>query len=335
MRRAPQRTKQWALAAATLAAGAAGAPLLDAPGLSETRVFDFTYEVRVTPPAGARKVRIWIPVPPSNNAQTIADLDIQSPMPHRLTRDAVHGNRYAYFEAEAPDLPAAIPIAMTFTATRREDAGEADGARSLSATERTLFLRDDALAPARGPAIESLRDKVIGRARGTPEAAKAAYDHTLAHMTYDKSGTGWGRGDLSYACDVGRGNCTDYHALFISLMRASNIPARFQIGFPLPAARGAGEIGGYHCWAHYWDDARGWIPVDISEADKAPDLAGYYFGRLGTNRVLFTTGRDLTLVPPQDGPPLNFLIYPYVEADGKPLTDGVARAFRFRDRSPQ
>jgi len=30
-------------------------------------------------------------------------------------------------------------------------------------------------------------------------------------------------------------------------------------------------------------------------------------------------GRDLVLKPRQQGEPLNFLIYPYVEVDGKPL----------------
>ena len=30
-------------------------------------------------------------------------------------------------------------------------------------------------------------------------------------------------------------------------------------------------------------------------------------------------GRDLVLTPRQSGGPLNFLIYPYVEVDGKPL----------------
>ena len=30
-----------------------------------------------------------------------------------------------------------------------------------------------------------------------------------------------------------------------------------------------------------------------------------------------TTGRDLRLQPPQQGDPLNFFVYPYVEIDGK------------------
>ena len=32
-----------------------------------------------------------------------------------------------------------------------------------------------------------------------------------------------------------------------------------------------------------------------------------------------STGRDVGLVPKQGGDPINFLLYPYAEADGEPL----------------
>jgi hypothetical protein len=35
------------------------------------------------------------------------------------------------------------------------------------------------------------------------------------------------------------------------------------------------------------------------------------------NRVQFSIGRDLRLNPPQDGKPLNYFDYPYVEVDGQ------------------
>jgi hypothetical protein len=49
--------------------------------------------------------------------------------------------------------------------------------------------------------------------------------------------------------------------------------------------------------------------------------------------VQFSVGRDVTLAPPQAGPPLNYFIYPYVEVDGKPFTQ-VSRKFSFRDVAP-
>jgi transglutaminase-like putative cysteine protease len=167
-------------------------------------------------------------------------------------------------------------------------------------------------------------------------AARVLYDLVNGHMRYNKDGSGWGRGDAVWACENGRGNCTDFHSLFIALARAQSIPARFEIGFALP--EGSGEVAGYHCWAKFKPakaeprQGRGWVSVDISEGSNHPERKDYCFGNLSADRVAFSTGRDLTLVPRQDGPPLNFFVYPHVEVDGKPYPDEkVRRNFRCDD----
>jgi len=149
-------------------------------------------------------------------------------------------------------------------------------------------------------------------------------------MVYGKTGQGWGRGDIYYACDARRGNGTDFHAVFIGYCRAQGIPARFSTGLPLPAQRGQGEIRGDHCWAEFFTKETGWVPVDASEAAKDPSKRGYFFGAHDENRVEFTRGRDLVLTPKQAGPPLNYFVYPYAEADGQPL-DNVERMYTFED----
>jgi hypothetical protein len=97
-----------------------------------------------------------------------------------------------------------------------------------------------------------------------------------------------------YACDAKKGNCTDFHSLFIAMARSQGIPARFEIGFPLPADKQSSEIAGYHCWSDFYVDGKGWIPVDISEAWKHQEKRDYFFGAHDVNRVQFNTGRDLT-----------------------------------------
>ena len=178
--------------------------------------------------------------------------------------------------------------------------------------------------------IKSLSQEVTGNQVGTVAKAKAAYDYLFTTMRYDKTGTGWGRGDALWACDSKHGNCTDFHSPFIGMLRADNIPARFDIGFPVPENKDKGDISGYHCWAEFYASKIGWIPVDISEAWKAKEKKGYFFGSLDANRVKFSTGRDITLSPKQDGPPLNYFVYPYVEVDGKPY-EGVSKQFSFEE----
>ena len=79
-----------------------------------------------------------------------------------------------------------------------------------------------------------------------------------------------------------------------------------------------------------WVDGVGWAPVDSSEASKHPDKLDYYYGNLDENRIYFSRGRDITLSPPQEAGPVNYLIYPYVEVDGE-VHDGVEKTFAFRD----
>ena len=133
----------------------------------------------------------------------------------------------------------------------------------------------------------------------------------LVESQNKKESYAYGNGNAIYACDIGVGNCTDYHSYFMSLSRTMDIPARFHMGFNVPKSGIEGKIGGYHCWADYYVDGEGWYPVDISEADKDPEKAAYYFGTLNKDRVEFTTGRDLELKNYDKH--VNFFIYPLVE----------------------
>jgi transglutaminase-like putative cysteine protease len=111
------------------------------------------------------------------------------------------------------------------------------------------------------------------------------------------------------------------------------LPARFEIGFSIPTDQTAGQIAGYHCWAWFYLNERGWVPVDISEADKHPEQKEYYFGNLTADRVMFSVGRDLELVPTSANEPLNFFIYPYIEVGGRLLpNENVELQFWFEDK---
>ena len=51
---------------------------------------------------------------------------------------------------------------------------------------------------------------------------------------------------------------------------------------------------------------------------------------MDANRVQVSTGRDITLSPKQDGPALNYFVYPYVEVDGKPY-EKLEKQFSFEE----
>jgi len=157
---------------------------------------------------------------------------------------------------------------------------------------------------------------------GTPLGkARAIYDYVIDTMEYKKSGTGWGNGDTYWACSERYGNCTDFHALFISLARAEGIPARFEIGFPIPEDKPAGKVGGYHCWVELYIEGTGWFPIDASEAWKHPENKDLLFGTQPADRIKFTEGRDLELGEGHVTGPLNYFVYPHLEIDGAKSKD--------------
>lgn len=301
---------------------------------AKQRKFVFNYDVQVTGLSGGDRVRCWLPIPSSNEDQLVRIARLESP-PHARTTigtEPKYGNGILYIEATAQD---SSPLATqaSYQVTRFEVRADAKS-DSVSRQEMEQFLLPDLKVPVGGKSLSLLEGKTLPSDQ--LRLGRLLYDAVNAYMTYSKQGTGWGQGDSEWACDSRYGNCSDFHSLFISMARANQMPAKFEMGFPLPSERGSGEIPGYHCWAKFKPVGRGWIPVDISEANKVkekdPGMVEYYFGNLTENRVAFTVGRDLKLVPPQDGPPLNFLVYPYVEVNGKPYPgDKVERKFTYRD----
>jgi hypothetical protein len=298
-----------------------------------TRHFTFHYTFTVKNIPAEEKVRIWIPAAHSDNFQDVKVLSVTGDLPLKKTHESTFGNEMYYAEASKAKQEE-LHFEVVYDVVRREHItlgiySPHLEAASLTEKERRQYLAPDALVPVTGVPAE-LAAKVAESKNTSLDKARAIYDYVFTTMSYDKTGTGWGRGDVLYACQAKKGNCTDFHSLFIAMARSQEIPARFEIGFPLPLDKHSAEIAGYHCWADFFDPAHGWIPIDISEAWKHPEKRDYFFGAHDANRVQFTMGRDLELSPKQAGKPLNYFVYPYVEVDGKEYSN-VATAFSFAD----
>ncbi|HEY2324182.1 MAG TPA: transglutaminase domain-containing protein [Thermoanaerobaculia bacterium] len=280
----------------------------------QPKSIDATYVATIgSIPDGVQKLTVWIPLPVSRGAQTVSDVKIESPYKWVRHVDKDFGNHYATTTIKNPKA-GDLTVKVHFTATRREETMDHPFETSATKGDIHRALEANKLVTL-SPRVRELADTITEGKTTRIEQAKAIYDYLVTNMTYDKVAPGWGHGDTERACDVKKGNCTDFHSLFISLARAKGIPARFVIGFPLTAADG--QVKGYHCWAEFYVKGRGWIPVDASDGSKQTDVKArnYLFGNLDPARVQFTVGRDLQLSP-RTNEPLNFFIYPHAEANG-------------------
>jgi transglutaminase-like putative cysteine protease len=305
---------------------------------AESRKFKVTYVAHVKDvPAGTKTLRLWFPVPQDTVLQTISDVSFEGAAP-KVGTEPKFGNKIAYVEIADPKPN--VDVTMRFTGVRKElvtdlsklgkDAPETDASTSAFMGEENVTIIDDQVR-------KTAAEVTAGKAT-TLEKARAIYDYVLGKMTYDKVAPGWGQGDTKRAFEVCKGNCTDFHAMFMSLSRAAGIPAGFEIGLYLPYQRDKKDekLGGYHCWSFFRIPGTTWVPVDISEAGRLksddPAKAEYFFGSHTSNRVTLSVGREIVLEPAQAGKPLNFFLNPYAEADGKPVA--TSKDWSFEDVAP-
>jgi transglutaminase-like putative cysteine protease len=298
--------------------GALTTSAADKPGIVEgSDQFEFVYRVKLPEIKG--EARLWIPLAKTDVFQTVTQEEINIPIKWEKIRDRDYGNDICVLHPQLAD--SGKTIELRYLVVRKEK-----GAYSANGEDPARFLHPEKLVPV-NETFKTIAEQATAGKKDDLERAKALYDHVLGRMRYDKSGTGWGRGDAVYACDARTGNCTDFHAYFIALARSAGIPGRFAIGATIPADRNEGAIEGYHCWAEFFADGR-WVPVDISEAWKNPKLAEYYFGHNPANRFELTKGRDLIVDPAPATGAINFLAYPLLEIDGKAVKTETSFAFR-------
>jgi transglutaminase-like putative cysteine protease len=286
-----------------------------------TDEFEFRYQARL--PEISDAARMWIPLPTTDSFQTVDVKSIEAPGKQQVLQEREYGNSVLLLTLGPQD--SGKTISMRFAIQRLEK-----GVYPAQAPAPGQYLEPERLVPD-NETFRSIAEKVVEGKTGDLVRARALYDHVIDRMRYMKYGSGWGQGDAVYACDVGTGNCSDFHSYFIALCRAVGIPARFAVGAAIPSERKDGGIDGYHCWAEFYTDGR-WWPVDISEGDKCSSLSSYYFGHNPANRIELSRGRDLVLEPGPASGPINFLAYPVLEINGKPTNVKVEFSFS-RDTS--
>src|SRR6266446_2631028 len=176
--------------------------------------FEFIYRVKL--PAIDGKARLWMPLAKTDAFQTVRVDEISIPIKWEKVHDRDYGNDICVLNPRPEDSGKIIEL--RYRVLRKEKA-------PYAATDANVarYLRPETLVPV-NETFETLAEQAVTGKTGDVERAKGLYDHVLGRMHYDKSGTGWGRGDAIFACDARTGNCTDFHAYFIALARSVGIP---------------------------------------------------------------------------------------------------------------
>jgi len=292
------------------------------PAAATLMEFDVRYRTEVHRlPSAAKNVHVWLPLPSSDAAQQISALEVDSPFPYDVTHDEAFGAKMLHVTPGATLEPFAVEARYRVTRTRsgiqKATLTEAEAAKYLRLT-RTVRMT---------PEIEIFADEILGNITNPYEVGRRVFDGIQEILFYDNAIPGCGTGDTAWIMKHRRGKCDDYHALFMAIMVSRGVPIRWEQGFPLPfpeeeqvaAGQLAGDCSGSHCWTSFYSPDHGWVPVDVSEADKAERNGDFFFGNLSPNRFQVSVGRSVVLNPSQGGDPLASFAFAYAEADGIPL----------------
>lgn len=290
--------------------------------MRKRRRFEITYSVVIPePPKDAQKLEVWAPFPRGTPHQEVHGIEVKTSMDYQVQYDPVFGNAILCATANGGSQRV-LELSIRAQATRCERSVKASHFKwspapvSNGSSPFLAQLGENRLIRF-SPDILDIAERIKNVAKNPLDIGRAAYDHVLENMAYDKTANGWGHGDAQFACAIGKGNCTDFHSLFLAIIRACDVPGQFEIGVAFPTAVAEGDISaykcGYHCWASFYVPALGWVPVDCSEAVQKPALREYYFSNLDENRFLLSYGRDIELPGRKGRVPVNFFTEPVIE----------------------
>ena len=294
-----------------------------------------TVQMNLTAPADAKNVRVWIPYPMSDKNQDITNINF-------LGNYASAGvykdpqSKSAILYAEWKDLVQERAVTYTFTAKRREVLNPEFPKKDMpfSKDEFKQYLDNSWLGSTEAK-IKAEAGKITKGKKTMLAKARAIYDWVVDNMRRDPNAKACGLCEVERLLSERMGKCADVHTVFVALCRAAGIPARDIWGIRMPKTAGGDMTKMQHCWAEFYLAGHGWVPVDAADVHKiifdkklSPEEAkrlkerDYFFGNIEENRIQLGYAHGI-LNPPQSGKPLVYFMYPYAEADGKPVGEDI------------
>lgn len=307
--------------------------LAAAPAFAKERKGTVTFEFSLKAPADAKEVRLWVPYPLTDENQQITDANVIGNFTSKTASGGSKSGPAALY-AEWKGPMAERKLMYSFTVLRKDvvtkDFPKTEGPIP---TEMEPYLDLGHLGKSEKRVKEIAADITKGKATVLAKA-RAVYDWIVENMRRDPNVKGCGLGEIDRLLVDKAGKCADIHTVFTALARAAGVPTREIYGLRLHKEK-EGDITKFqHCWAEFFLPGYGWVIVDPAdvlkfklEKNPTPEelkaKAEYFFGAVDESRVQLSMGEHVVLDPaPKDGALLYFM-YPYAEADSKPLNEDL------------
>ncbi|MCK5882382.1 MAG: transglutaminase domain-containing protein [Bacteriovoracaceae bacterium] len=299
-----------------------------------------TISIDMTEKAQGQSAALWILRPLSDATQKISIKAVTGSYDnHIFMPDTKNKTEYLYATWSAEKKEKVLSFSFEAEAKEITMTNLRDSGLPLP-KEIEPYLVGTKYIPIDGVIAEIAKKAVAGKT-SILEKARAIYDWTVENTKRDPNVRGCGLGIVERTITIRSGKCADISSVYVALARSVGVASREVFGLRLGNKDKQNMTGGYHCWAEFYLPGTGWVPVDPSDVrkfmlknnktlDEVKELREYFFGSVDQYRVaLKRGGRGVTLVPQQKDAPVNYLMYPYAEVNGKALDYFEPKDFKY------
>ena len=301
--------------------------------------YDVEFVVTVTAPYKTKKLRVWLPIPPSDQGQELLSTELTTfpdAVKPQIADEALFGNRFAYFEFANPQ--GAQVIRHKLRVQSWELRWQIDPARVQSVKQWpesfAAYRRSESQAVVSDARFEKLLAEIVPQRRGPLQDFDTVMTWVDGHFAYDHVQASL-KASSVHGLENRRGHCSDYHGFCAAMGRLLGQPTRVTYGlntFPKNSPS--------HCKLEAFLPPYGWVSFDVSETQKMSQAIRSNKELSDSERVelltaarrrlesgfrdntwfLQTRGTDYDLVPKASTrvPVVRTI---YAEADGQPLPD--------------
>lgn len=250
-------------------------PLHPAQPYTATAVDAVTHNVElmvtVTAPYKTKRLRVWMPIPPSDTAQQLVSSNFSTfpdEVEPRIAAEPVYGNKFAYFEFPYPQ--GAMVIRHTLQVKVAELHWNLDPAKVQTTTQWpenfASYLSSERQAVVADARFEKLLAEIVPQRQNPLLDLGRVMHYADQNFQYDHNNASLQASSL-HALNQNAGHCSDYHGFCAAMGRLLQQPTRVTYGInTFPKASPS------HCKLEAFLVPYGWVSFDVSETQKMAAL---------------------------------------------------------------
>lgn len=268
--------------------------------------YQLRYEIGIVNPSPRDVPMVVVcPLPPDTEYQTVRNTSFQ-PNVGGIGRESRHGNAYAWWDVVVPPGGGlTLTLAALLGVAPRNGTQKCVGSNPPAAFlngDRYIVISDD---------IRHRAQEAVGSADDRSTIAMRCYEYVVSHIKYGQPITGLYTSEEALRLPVV--DCGGFSTLLAAMLQSQGVPTRLVVGFW--AGHQSNQM---HAWIECEVQGGQWLPLDPSvdflrQNGRTKKTGG--FGHIGSDRIVFSHGCDLSIKVGNRSMETPILQYPVVVSD--------------------